>query len=233
MSQHHVHTETGEQADDALRHGQRLTIGGRIGPSHSHLLALQVLHAAEVVDHMEHICHALSGVIHVALQVHQRGLLLQHAVTIAFLHSVHEGLLILMTLADEHIVTDTDHICHEGDHVGSLTDSLAVGDLRGLFIQILHLEAQQVAGGGEGETGTGGVVAEDGDAETGIKHAGGLIALTEIAQCVSHGENGVDFIIGLIPSPIEIVLVHVVDLEGLKMTCQLNSLAHSIISLTS
>ena len=47
-----------------------------------------------------------ANILYSLYQVHQRGLLLQHAVTIAFLHSVHEGLLILMTLADEHIVAD-------------------------------------------------------------------------------------------------------------------------------
>ena len=55
----------------------------------------------------------------------------------------------------------------------------------------LHLETQQVAGGGEGEAGAGGVVAEDGDAETGIEDAGALVALTQIAQGVRHGEHGV------------------------------------------
>ena len=175
---------------------------------------------------MQHVGHALGGVIHVALQVHQSGLLLQNAVTIAFLHGVHEGLLILVALADEHVVTDTDDVGHEGHHVGSLTDGLAVGDLGLLLIQILYLQTQQVAGGGEGEAGTGGVVAEDGDAQAGIEHAGALVALTQVAQSVGYGKHGVDLVIGLVPSPIEIVLVHVVDIQRGQMTCQLNSLAH-------
>ena len=40
-------------------------------------LPLQILHAAEVVDDMEHVSHALSGMVHVALEVYQGGLLLQ------------------------------------------------------------------------------------------------------------------------------------------------------------
>ena len=230
MGQRHIHAKAGEQADDALRYGQRLAVGGRVGPGHGDLLALQVLHAAEVVDDMEHIGHALGGVIHVALQVDQRGLLLQNTVAVALLHGVHEGLLILVALADEHIVADADDIGHEGHHVGRLADSLAVGDLGLLLVQILHLQAQQVAGGGEGEAGTGGVVAEDGDAQTGIEHAGALVALTQVAEGVGHGEDGVDLVIGLVPSPIEIVLVHIVDVQGGQMTCQLNSLAHFLFS---
>ena len=101
-----------------------------------------------------------------------------------------------------------------------------MGDLGLLLIQILHFQTQQVAGGGEGEAGTGGVVAEDGDAQAGIEHAGALVALTQVAQSVGYGKHGVDLVIGLVPSPIEIVLVHVVDIQRGQMTCQLNSLAH-------
>ena len=131
-----------------------------------------------------------------------------------------------MTLADEHIIADTDDVRHEGDHVGSLANRFAVGDLGLLLVQILHLQTQQIAGGGEGETGAGGVVAEDGNAQSGVEHAGALVTLTQVAECVRHGENGVDLVIGLVPSPIEIVLVHIVDVQGGQMTCQLNSLAH-------
>ena len=230
MRQRHVHAEAGEQADHTLGNGQGLAVGGGIRPGHSDLLALQVLHAAEVVDDVQHIGHALGGVIHVALQVHQSGLLLQNTVAVAFLHGVHEGLLILVTLADEHIIADADDVGHEGHHVGRLADGLAVGDLGLLLVQILHLQTQQVAGGGEGEAGTGGVVAEDGDAQAGIEHAGALVALAQVAQSVGHGEDGVDLVVGLVPSPIEIGLVHVVDVQGGQMACQLNSLAHFVLS---
>ena len=144
MGQHHVHAEPGHQADDALGHGQGLAIAGGIGPGHGDLLALQVLHAAELVDDVQHVRHALGGMVHVALQVHQGGLLLQNAVPVALLHRVHEGLLVLVALADEHVVPDADDLGHEGHHVGGLPDSLAVGDLALLLVQVLDLQAQQV-----------------------------------------------------------------------------------------
>ena len=137
MGQNHVHAEAGHQTDDALGHGQGLAVGGRVGPGHGNLLALQVLHTAELVDDVQHVGHGLGGVVHVALQVHQGGLLLQNTVAVALGHGVHESLLILVALADEHIVPDADDVGHEGHHVGGLTDGLAVGDLRLLFVQIL------------------------------------------------------------------------------------------------
>ena len=38
-----------------------------------------------------------------------------------------------------------------------------------LLVQIADLQAKQVAGGGDGEAGAGGVVPEDGDAQAGVK----------------------------------------------------------------
>ena len=56
-------------------------------------------HAAEVVDDMEQVCHRLGGVVHVALEVHQGGPLLQDALGVALVQGVHEGLLMDVTLA--------------------------------------------------------------------------------------------------------------------------------------
>ena len=50
MGQHHVHAEPGHQADDALGHGQGLAVAGGVSPGHGDLLALQVLHTAELMD---------------------------------------------------------------------------------------------------------------------------------------------------------------------------------------
>ena len=107
--------------------------------------------------------------VHIALQVHQSGLLLQDTVAVAFLHGVHKGLLILVALADEHIIADADDVGHEGHHVRGLADGLAVGDLALALVQVLDLQAQQVAGGGEGKAGAGGVVPEQGDAQAGLE----------------------------------------------------------------
>ena len=226
VSQSHVHAEAGEQTDNALRHGQGLAVGGRVSPGHSDLLTLQVLHAAKVVDDMQHIGHALGGMVHIALQVYQSGTLLQNAVPVAFLQGVHKGLLIGVTLANVHIIADTDDISHEGDHVGGFPDGLAVGDLRLFLVQDLLLQAQQVAGGGEGETGAGGIVTEQGNAQAGVEDTGALVALAQVAQSVGHGEDSIDFVIGLVPSPIEIILIHVIDVQGVQMAGQFNGLAH-------
>ena len=83
MGQGDVHAEAGEQADDALRDGQRLAVAGGVGPGHGDLLALEVLHAAEVVDDVQHIGHALGGMVDVALQVDERRALLEDTVAVA------------------------------------------------------------------------------------------------------------------------------------------------------
>ena len=94
-------------------------------------------------------------------------------------------------------------------------NGLAVGDLRLLFVQILNLQTQQITGGGKGEAGAGGVVPEDGDTQTGIKDPGGLIPLPEIPQRIGYGEDGLQFLIGLVPSPIKVGLIHIVDVQTL------------------
>ena len=101
-----------------------------------------------------------------------------------------------------------------------------MGDLGLLLVEDLLLEAEEVAGGGEGEAGTGGVVAEQGDAQTGVEDLRGLVALTQIAQSVGYGKDSVDLVVGLVPGPVEVGLIHVVDVELLKMSCQFNSFAH-------
>ena len=199
MGQHHVHAEAGHQADDALGHGEGLAVGGGVSPGHGDLLALQVLHAAEVVDDVQHVGHALGGVVDVALQVDQGGLLLQNAVPVALGHGVHHVVLIGVALADVHVVPDADDVGHEGDHVGGLADGLAVGDLALALVQVLDLQAQQVAGGGEGEAGAGGVVPEQGDAQAGLKDLGGDVVLPHVAQGVGHGEDGLQLVVGLVP----------------------------------
>jgi hypothetical protein len=85
MGQDDVHAEAGEQADDALRDGQRLAVAGGVGPGHGDLLALEVLDAAEVVDDVQQVGHALGRMVDVALQVDQRRALLEDAVAVALL----------------------------------------------------------------------------------------------------------------------------------------------------
>ena len=40
-------------------------------------------------------------------------------------HFVH----VSISLADVHVIADTDHVSHEGNHVGCLADGLAVSYL--------------------------------------------------------------------------------------------------------
>ena len=226
MGEGDIHAEAGEQADDALRDGQGLAVAGGIGPGHGDLLALEVLHAAEVVDDVEHIGHALRRVVDVALEVHKRRALFEDAVAVALFERVHEGLLILVALADEHIVANADDVGHERDHVRRLAHGLAVCDLGLLFIEHLLLKTQQVARGGKREARARGVVTEDRNAETGIEDLRVLVALAQVAQRVGHGEDCVDLLVGLVPRPVEVGLVHIIDVQRLKVARQFNSLAH-------
>ena len=47
-----------------------------------------------------------------------------------------------------------------------------------------------------------------------------------VPQGVRHGEDRVDLLVGLVPGPVEVVLVHIVDVERFEMTRQFDSLAH-------
>ena len=169
--------------------------------------------------------------VDVALQVDQSGLLLQDAGLVALGDSLHEFLLVGVALANVHVVTDTDDVSHEGNHVGSLADGLAVGDLGLALVQVLNFQTQQVAGGSEGETGTGGVVAEQGDAQAGLEDLGGDVVLTHVAQSVSHGEDGFDFVVGLVPGQEEVAVVHFLEVQGIQLVdIHLQSLIHFDLS---
>ena len=178
------------------------------------------------MDDVEHIGHALRRVVDVALEVHKRRALFEDAVAVALFERVHEGLLILVALADEHIVANADDVGHERDHVRRLAHGLAVCDLGLLFIEHLLLKTQQVARGGKREARARGVVTEDRNAETGIEDLRVLVALAQVAQRVGHGEDRVDLLVALVPRPVEVGLVHVIDVQRLKVACQFNSLAH-------
>ena len=223
IGQGHVHAEPGEQARHALGHGQGLAVGGAVGPGHGHLLALQVLDrfveivaAAQGVDAVEHVRHALGGMVDVALEVDQGGLLLQDARFMSLSHSVHDIVHVFVSLADVHVVADPDDIRHEGDHVGCLADGLAMCDLALALVQILNLQTEQVAGGGKGEAGAGGIVSEKGNAQTGLKHFGGNIVLPHIPESIRHGKDRLDLIVGLLPGEKEVSLVHLFKIQTVQ-----------------
>lgn len=180
-----------------------------------------------MVDDVQHVGHGLGGVVDVALEVDQGGLLLQHAVLVALGHGVHELVHVGVALADVHVVADADDVGHEGDHVGGLADGLAVGDLALALVQILHLQAQQVAGGGEGEAGAGGVVAEQGDTQAGLENLGGDVVLAHVAQGVGDGEDGLELVVGLFPGQEEVALVHLFEVELVELVNIVLKVFHS------
>lgn len=160
------------------------------------------------------------GVVDVALEVDQSGPLLQHSGIMPLPHSVGDGVHIGVALADIHIVPDTDDVRHKGDHVGGLPDGLAVGDLALALVQVLHLQAQQIAGGGEGEPGAGGVVPEQGDAQPGVKHLGGDIPLPEGAEDVRHRPDGLQLVVGFLPGEEKVIVIHILAVQPLELSQQ-------------
>ena len=140
---------------------------------------------------MRHVGHALRRVVDVALEVDQRGFLLEHTVFMPLLdrfdHFVHIG----VALADVHVVADADGVRHEADHVGGLADGFAVRDLALALVEILHFKTQQVAGGRKREARARAVVPKQRDAESGIENLGRNVAFAQISQRVGDGEHRV------------------------------------------
>ena len=216
IGQMQIHTQAAHKADAALGHGQGLAVGRRVGPGHGHLLAPEIFEAAQLMNAVESVGHDLGGVIDVALEVHQRGLLLQHAALPTFGHGVYHGVHVGVAFADIHIVPDADNIRHEGDHVSRLPNGLPVGYLALAFFKIPDGDAQQVAGGSKGEAGAGAVVTEDGNADAGIEDTSGDVVLPQMAQGVGHFENGLDLIIGFLPGQEEIPVVHLFKIQPVE-----------------
>ncbi len=217
MGQHHLHAEPGHQADDPLGHGERLPVGGRVGPAHGDLLALESLRPAEMPEEVHGVGHGLGGVVDVALEVHQRGALLQDAGGVALLHRAGDFPHVGVALADVHVVADADHLGHEGDHVGRLPHRLAVGDLALALVQILERQAEEVAGAGEAEAGAGGVVAEDADGQAAVEDPGRDVVSPHLPQDVGHGEDRRQLVVGLLPGEQEVRQVQAVALQSRQL----------------
>ena len=92
------------------------------------------------MNDVEHISHSLCRVVDVTLKVYERRFLLEDAVFVSLCYSVNNFMHVSISFADVHIVADTDHVCHEGDHVCCLTYCLAVCNLRFSLVQILNLK---------------------------------------------------------------------------------------------
>ena len=169
------------------------------------------------MDDLFHIRQTLGRMVDIALQVDKCRLLLQDTVLVTLRHRVNHGLLIGVALADIHVIADTDDVCHEGDHVRGLSHRLAMRDLALLLIQVLHLKAKQIAGGAERESGSCGIIAEQGNSQPGVKDLRGDIPLSQIPERVRHGKQRHDLIICLIPGKEEIILIHVTELQCVQL----------------
>ena len=65
------------------------------------------------------------------------------------------------------------------------------------FVKVLHLEAEEVAGGSEGEACAGGIIPEQRDAKTAFEYLRGNVVLPHVAERIGNGEYCLDFVIGL------------------------------------
>ena len=65
-----------------------------------------------------------------------------------------------VALADVHVIADTDNVSHERDHVSCFAYSLAMGNLRLAFVQILNFQTKQITCRSKRETCTGRIIAE-------------------------------------------------------------------------
>jgi len=209
VSESDIHAEAGHESNDGLRHGEGLAIRGAVGPAHDELLALQVLNTTEVVDEVAKIGSGLSGVILIALQVDDTGLLRKNALLLALLAGLGDLKLVLVALTKEKIITDTDDLSHEGKHGSGLTNGLTVGDLAFGLIHIKDREAEKSTGRGEGGAGTSRLITEDGNGAVALEHAAAHVLLVELLKSLSGQNESVDLLLRVIPGAEEVTTVHI------------------------
>ena len=133
--------------------------------------------------------------VDVALEIDQSGFLLQNTCFMSFRNGVNNGMHVGVAFSNIHVVTDSDRVRHEGNHVGCFANRFAVRNLALTLIQILNFQTQQIAGGSEGKPCPRAVVTEQGDAKTGVKDLGGNVVLAEMTQRVGNGENRFDLVL--------------------------------------
>ena len=208
MSKYNIHTETCHQTDHTLWNGEWFAIGWRISPGHSDFFAFQIFNTTKFMDDVKHICHTLCWMVNIALKVYKSRSLLKDTIFISFCYSIHEFFLICMSFTDIHIITNTDYISHERNHICCFTNCFAMGNLRFLFIQILHFQTKKVTCGCKRETCTCGVITEDRDSKTAFEYFCGNIIFSHETKSISNCEYSFQFIICFIPCPEEIVVVH-------------------------
>ena len=84
-----------------------------------------------------------------------------------------------------------------------------MGNLGLALVQILLGQAEQVEGGGVGETGTGGVVTKHRDAKTGIEQLGGDVFGAQSLEGLGQFEHQRQLLRGLLPGQQEVFFMQV------------------------
>ena len=169
ISQRNVHAETGHQADNTLRNGQRLAVRRGISPCHGQFFAFQVFQSAEMFFQPRQIGHGLRRVVNVALQVDHCRTVRQNAFFISHIQRFGDFDLIGVAGAQIHVVADTDDFGAKRNHVGRFLNRFTVRDLRFRFVQILHAQPQKVAGRSKGKARARRIIAENGNSQTCFK----------------------------------------------------------------
>ncbi len=159
------------------------------------------------------------------MEVDQGGALGQDAVVIAIGDRIGNLHHVGVSLAGIHIVPDADHFCEEGDHIGGLAHRLAMGDLGFHLVQFGQCQAQTVDRGGKAEAGAGAVVAENGDRQTIVEDAPGLLFPVQQLQYLRHQHHGLEVVQAVLPGEEEILA------EGVCVECfQFFQTSHYLIA---
>ena len=209
ISQADLHAETGHQADNALGHGERLAITGRVGPAHCDFLAAQIFERAEMTFQLQQVGQRLCGMVNIALEIDDTGSLVEDAPVKPFLHRLRDFAHIGIAFAQVHVVADADRLGQKRNHVGGLAHGFAMGDLGLLLVQLRQAQTQGIDGRGEAEPGAGRVVAEDRDGQAGVKHPERLARLVQLAQALGQERHRAEFVAGLFPGQEKILAVTV------------------------
>lgn len=118
MSERHVHAEASEEANDALRDRQRLSVRRRVSPRHSDLLALERLErVAKVRLDVAQVGERLRGVVAIGLQVDHGRAKGKRLLNLRLLERIGKVDEILMRVAKEEVITNADDLdrIHQDD----------------------------------------------------------------------------------------------------------------------
>ncbi len=169
--------------------------------------------------------------VEVALEVDERRPLLEDALEVSLVDGLRHFQHVGVALSDVHVVPDPDHVGHEGDHVRRLPDRLAVRHLRRRLVEVLHLEAEEIARRGVAEPGPGGLVPKDRDPQTAVEDPGRQIPLSHRPQDSCDLEHAKEFVLRLFPSEKEVLRVQAPGLSLRELPNHLlnTDLVHAVL----